>query len=87
MLFRSIHAYADEQHKAVYALVRAKGEKDPRLYVITKDFEQARKAFAAAQTSVAKGLPVAGRQLRAGLQDQGAFVFYQLPPAGVPSKG
>ena len=85
--FVLIHAYADEQHKAVYALVRAKGEADPRLYVITKDYEQARKAFAQAQTSVAKGVPVAGRQLRAGLDDAGAFLFYQLPSAGIPSKG
>lgn len=85
--FVLIHAYADDQHKAVYALVRTKDETDPRLYIITKDYEQARKAFAQAQTAVAKGVPIAGRQLRAGLGDAGAFLFYQLPPAGVPTKG
>jgi len=85
--FTLLHAYADEAHRTVYALVQAKGESDPRLYVITKNYEEARKAFAAAQTAVAKGLPVAGRQLRNGLSDDGTFVFYQLPRAGLPEKG
>lgn len=84
--FVLVHAYADEQRKAVYALVRAKGESAPRLYIVTGNYEQARKAFGAAETAVAKGLPIAGKQLRAGLGDEGAFVFYQLPPAGLPQK-
>jgi len=85
--FTLLHAYADEAHRTVYALVQAKGESDPRLYVITRNYEDARKAFAAAQIAVAKGLPVAGRQLRNGLNDEGSFVFYQLPRTGVPEKG
>lgn len=84
--FALIHAFADEQQQAVYALVRV-GTAEPRLFKITSGYEKARKAFAAAQVQVGKGVPIAGKMRRAGIADEGDFVLYVLPPSGVPDKG
>jgi len=84
--FILLHAFADDKRQAVFATVRLKGEEEPRLYVVTSNFDKARKAFAQAQLQVDKGLPVVG-DLRQGAQkDDGVFVFYNLPPAGLPEK-
>lgn len=85
--FVLISSYADESHKAIFATVRLKDETEPRLYAVTGDFEANRKSFAKAQGDVGKGLPIAGKQKRTGLQNDGEFVFYRLPPAGLPDKG
>lgn len=83
--FALIHAFADEQQHAVYALVRINGG-EPRLYKITSGYERARKTFAAAQVQVGKGVPMTGKMRRAGIADDGEFVFYVLPPSGLPDK-
>lgn len=84
--FQLVSSYADEKRKIIFALVKPKGEETARFYAVTGDFEANRKSFAKAQGDVAKGVPVAGKS-RPGLQNGGAFVFYQLPPAGLPDKG
>jgi len=83
--FELIASYADEQAHVVYATVRLKGEQAPRLYAVTGEFESQRKSFASAQAQIGKGMPMRG-QKRQGLRDDGEYVFYELPPSGVPEK-
>lgn len=84
--FQLVSSYADEKRKVVFALVKPKGEDIARFYAVTGDFEQNRKSFAKAQGDVGKGVPTAGKS-RPGLSSEGEFVFYQLPPQGLPDKG
>lgn len=94
--FELVHSYTDEQAKAVYALVRLKGDPAPRLYRITADFAKNRKAFGDAQDAVGHGMPMAGKSKGKGgapqggkgdgSESEGAVEFYMLPPAGIPPK-
>lgn len=84
--FQLVSSYADEKRKTVFALVKPKGDDVARFYAVTGDFESNRKSFAKAQGDVAKGVPTAGRS-RPGQSSEGEFVFYRLPPVGLPEKG
>ena len=84
--FALVSVIDDPAHRSLYILVRLPGDVTPRLYSIEAT-EANRKAFAGAQSQIAKGVPVAvKRKLRNGLIDDGDYVFYQLPPSGLPSK-
>lgn len=80
--FQLISSFADDESKAVFALVRIQGQA-PRLYKVTASYEQNRKKFAEAQAQADKGVPMVGRR---GVKSEGDFVFYRLPPQNLPSK-
>lgn len=84
--FNLVSSFANEQEKAIYALVIPKGTTRPRLYIITDNYEKNRKTFGSAQARADKGMPMAGHKPGVGEGDEGAFVFYALPPQGVPLK-
>ncbi|OIN06102.1 hypothetical protein BFS86_19550 [Shewanella algae] len=93
--FRLVFAYADDKIHTVYALIVEPGASVPRLYAITDNYEQNKKQFAQAQAAKGRGIPVSGTPKKgakpgkakvAGVGDDGDFIFYQLPPTGVPDK-
>lgn len=85
--FVLVHAYADDQEKLVYALVRTAGEKEPRLYKVSGNFDKNRKAFAKAQVDLNSGKPMSGRHAAENGDDGvGTYVFYVTPPANLPPK-
>lgn len=81
-----IFSYADDSARAVYALMYADGEQEPRFYKVTADFEKNRKAFADAEQAVLDG-NVIGCSPPAGADAEGGTVeFYKLPPVNLPQK-
>lgn len=93
--FRLVYAYADDKAQTIYALLVTPGEIAPRLYAITANYEKNKKQFAQAQAASGRGVPMSGTpkkgakpgQAKAtGMSDDGDFIFYQLPPTGVPNK-
>ena len=84
--FTLISSFADDKRQSVFALVRLQGDPLPRLYEITGSYEKNKKGFGQAQANADKGVQMAGRPKRTGIQDDGEMVLYQLPPSGVPAK-
>lgn len=84
--FTLISSFADDSRQSVFALVRLQGDPLPRLYEITGSYQQNKKGFGMAQANASKGVQMAGRPKRSGIEDAGDFVLYQLPPQGVPAK-
>ena len=78
-----LYARVDDANRQVLALVQPPAG-EPRLYTMTRNFEQKRRQFGQAQARVASGVAVGGRP---GSGDaDGEFVLYDLPPAGLPQK-
>jgi hypothetical protein len=71
--FDLLHAEIDDAREAIYVLVRALGG-EPRLYVITKDYDANRKAIGDAQAKQERGIAQRGEMISDKL------VFYVLPP-------
>jgi len=84
--FTLISSFADGKRQSVFALIRLQGDPLPRLYEITGSYEKNKKGFGQAQANADRGIQMAGRPKRTGIQDDGDFVLYQLPPQGLPAK-
>lgn len=93
--FQLLYARADDKAHTIYALLVAPGEPAPRLYAITANYEKNKQQLAQVQAAKNRGMPMAGTpkkgakpgQAKAtGISDEGDFIFYQLPPTGIPNK-
>ncbi|MEZ0212396.1 MAG: hypothetical protein ACAH27_05530 [Xanthobacteraceae bacterium] len=73
--WKLISVAVDNEAKRVYVLVRTPGADGPRLYAVTDDFEDARKAAGRAQADMAKGFGVSGV-----IAPNGRIMMYALPP-------
>lgn len=90
-----VYSFQNSDEKTIYALVRHRGEKDPRYYKIVfasrQKYEEAAKAFGMAQKKAEKGQIVQGKAdsgaTTPGVTDTDAqFQMYELPPMEIMKK-